>query len=250
VSLNALIFRHVLIALAMLIMTACGFSTQELAATIVARTETARQLSTVAVGQAFASALTELASTGTATSTATPTLIPTSTSDPNLRAAVTAEVAFIWSGPGEPFHVILNAKRGDQFRPTGWSEDGQWLLVLLENGDTGWIAASQMEIGEQGASLPVLPPPPEPTAAALFTFTVFSAKGSIELTVHTTGQVFRFRQGQTHEFQIEGGWQTFTYTSTIGVNCVATFFIDHDIHFRPDGELFCESLPGGIEIWP
>jgi hypothetical protein len=238
--------------LLLLVNSACGPSSQELAPTIIAQTDTARQLSTAVVAQALSIVLTDMAPPKTPTSTLTPTLRPTATPSPNPWAEVIAEAGFLWSGPGAPFEIIVNANQGDQFEAIGWSLDGEWLVVLLESGEPAWIAAEQIQIGEQAAGLPVITPPPRPTPLPMFALTVVTERGDVKLTIHSTGKTYQLSEHNVHRLTIPGGWQTLTYSWSLDerANCTTTIYIDHDIQWRPPPSAlqFCASLPGGKNV--
>jgi hypothetical protein len=239
-----------------LFLAACGPSAEELAPTIVAQTAAANQTATAAVGGALSAALTELAPTLTATATPTPSftpsLRPTATATPNPLAEVVVELGSIWSGPGDAYKIILNANQGDQLEAAGWSADGEWLVVLLDDGEMGCISADEIQIGEQGGGLPTVLPPPTATPAPRFSFTIAPEFGVVQLTVLSTGASYKTSSTTPITFTIEGGWQTLTYTWNMegGVSCRTTMLIDRDIHWAPprDAALFCGSLPGGTNV--
>ncbi|MEW5959204.1 MAG: SH3 domain-containing protein [Chloroflexota bacterium] len=72
-------------------------------------------------------------------------------------------------GPGPAYPVIGTARAGDQFTVIGLDPSGEWLQVVLAEGDPGWISAQRgytRLLAVDLADLPFVEPPPAPAQAA------------------------------------------------------------------------------------
>jgi hypothetical protein len=111
--------------------------------------------------------------------TATPTVTPTTTmtASPTDTATPTATplpsgnvVAADWlrAGPGAVYPVVIALTGGESARPLGKTEGGDWLLIVLEAGEQGWVPAENFVAEVAGAPLPIIVDlPPTPTQPAV-----------------------------------------------------------------------------------
>jgi hypothetical protein len=68
------------------------------------------------------------------------------------------------AGPASVYPEVASLQGGETGRPLGQTEAGDWLLIVLEVGDEGWLPAGSFVIAEGSASLPVITDlPPTPT---------------------------------------------------------------------------------------
>jgi uncharacterized protein YraI len=69
--------------------------------------------------------------------------------------------AFIRTGPGTFYPVILTSFRGRELQVIGRNTGGTWLAILLpDKTQTGWIALSNVDIPLEVMLLPVVTAPP------------------------------------------------------------------------------------------
>jgi hypothetical protein len=83
-----------------------------------------------------------------------PTLNPTGTAEPQLR--ITLNSANVRSGPGTNYPMISVLRANAIVRVLGRNNDGSWYNIELEEGQTGWLAAST-SIGVNPAALEAVP---------------------------------------------------------------------------------------------
>lgn len=107
----------------------------------------------------------------TITPTDTPTATPTPPSQPELQ--ITSSSANVRNGPGTDFETLATLAEGETVAVLATNNDGSWYNVLLEDGSTGWLAASVASpLSEEALALvPVAatipaPPPASPTSVA------------------------------------------------------------------------------------
>ncbi len=94
-------------------------------------------------------------------STATP--LPSATPEPQLQTLSGVNVR---SGPGTAYDVIGGLNTGDAVRPLGRSPDGGWWQIVYppNSGGVGWVAGPYVQPNPAALNLPVVIPPPPPTA--------------------------------------------------------------------------------------
>jgi hypothetical protein len=129
------------------------------------------------------------ASTPTPTLTSTPTpLTPTPSSTPTLvpDSTVIDEELDVYSGPGEMYHVLGQAHRGDRMAILGRSEDGAWWQVnYLDR--LGWITTQSVVAEVDPLAIPVVETPIPPVNRAPeveigAASTIIEAWGAISVT--------------------------------------------------------------------
>lgn len=100
-----------------------------------------------------------------ATSTFTPS--PTPTSEPVV--TIKASTLRVRSGPGTEYEVVARLEEGDIVVVLGKNGSGDWLKILLPDGEEGWVATEFVEItvGVEAVATVETPPPPSrsPTPA-------------------------------------------------------------------------------------
>jgi hypothetical protein len=177
-----------LFLLGLLLISACGPSAEEAAATMAAETVQAGREQTQIVEQAIQEtvAAAEAANTQTPTFTLTLTPEPTFTETPIpsptvvSTVEVTSETATVWEGPGIAFPILMTANKGDTFEVYGRSADGSWLVILVdEAGTKGWISISDIKIEGDIGGLLVMESPPTPTVPTATNSTSTSVKITI-----------------------------------------------------------------------
>ena len=98
-----------------------------------------------------------------------PTLSLSPTEVPSrYEITVDTENANIRTGPGTVYKIIAVRPRGTVLEATGRSQAGDWLVIRLEDGRTGWISASIILSNFDHSLLQVVqapPTPPPPTKA-------------------------------------------------------------------------------------
>lgn len=100
----------------------------------------------------------------TPTSTLTPTITPSLTFTPTPPSNVHIEPNTpIRSGPGKVFLVISRPAAKVELSLVGKSSDGNWIIVELANGNTGWIQIDYVEIQGSIEGLANMTPPPTPS---------------------------------------------------------------------------------------
>lgn len=60
------------------------------------------------------------------------------------------------SGPGTTYTIITKALPGEQYAVVGRTEDGAWLQIELEDGETGWVSAIYLRLAGEINQLPVI----------------------------------------------------------------------------------------------
>jgi len=129
------------------------------------------------------------ASTPTPTLTSTPApLTPTPSYTPTLvpAAIVIDEEVEVYSGPGEMYHLLRHAHRGDRMAILGRSEDGAWWQVSFL-GRLGWVPAQSVVAEVDPLAVPVVdtPVPPvnrTPVVQLGMPSTIIEAWGAISAT--------------------------------------------------------------------
>lgn len=71
-------------------------------------------------------------------------------------AIIIVSVANVRTGPGEPYNVIAVLYQGQSVRVSGRNEAGDWLQVILGNGQTGWITTASSQLNVPVSSLPIV----------------------------------------------------------------------------------------------
>ena len=151
-----------------ILISACGPSAEETAATMAAETGQAQQETEIiehSIQETVDAAKAAFTQTPTFTLTLTPeptfteTPIPSPTIVPI--AEVTAEEAIIRDGPGVEYLVLDTAKTGDTFEIVGRSADNSWLVILF-NDVQGWISVSDVKVNTDISHLLVMETPPTP----------------------------------------------------------------------------------------
>jgi serine/threonine protein kinase len=95
------------------------------------------------------------------TATLTPAPTETITVTPLPVAVVSVGSAFVRTGPGTFYPVILTSFRGRELQVIGRNTGGTWLAILLpDKTQTGWIALSNVDIPLEVMLLPVVTAPP------------------------------------------------------------------------------------------
>ncbi len=95
----------------------------------------------------------------TVTASLTPTLTPT---PPRYELTIDTENANVRTGPGTVYNILATMPRGTVFEVVGRSAAGDWLVVELENGKTGWIATRVILYRFDANLLPTVQAPPTP----------------------------------------------------------------------------------------
>lgn len=98
--------------------------------------------------------------TNTPTPTDTATVTPTDTPTPSITAVVTSKsLVNVRKGPGLNFPVIHVLQPGESVHVLGWTDDGVWLHIRLDDGRDGWMATGLSSIKDivkprKGAPIP------------------------------------------------------------------------------------------------
>ena len=240
-------FRYQAVLMFGLVLVACGPSAEELAPTLLAQTVAARETQTAAVGQALAAALTENAPsptiTFTPTESSTPTETATSTPTPNPLAVVVDASASVRSGPAiGGFDILVNAPQGTEIEIIGRNEAGDWLNVLLPDGEIGWMLARQVELTVEIEAIPVMI---TPTSAPDFILTIINnLSADFQIRIIELGNRHYVRPGESLVITLKPGTYTLTYRYGSD-NCAdVVFTINQNITFAPSSpETFCASFP-------
>ena len=113
--------------------------------------------------------------TQTPTATNTPTVTPTDTptSTPMPSGTVMADGP-LRAGPGAVYPLVVALTTGAKARPVGLTTDGEWVLVVMEQGEEGWLLAENFSFDSDPSALPIITdipatptrPPPTPTPRA------------------------------------------------------------------------------------
>ena len=111
--------------------------------------------------------------TETAQALPAPTLGPP-TAVPSARVMV--KLLNVRSGPSTAYTIVAIVKEGDVLTAIGRSPDGQWILVNMPDGKSGWCSASSRYVAldadvSQLPAAPVPPPPAAPAPTATLTLT-------------------------------------------------------------------------------
>jgi hypothetical protein len=100
--------------------------------------------------------------TATATDTSTPTPLPSGTvvADGALRA-----------GPGAVYPMVVALTTGATARPVGLTADGEWVLVVLDQGEEGWLLTANFSFDSNPSALPIITDIPATPTRPPATFT-------------------------------------------------------------------------------
>jgi hypothetical protein len=82
---------------------------------------------------------------------------------PGVFAQVTEDTASLHSGPGTVYEIVGEVSKGDVLSVVGQSEDGEWLVVETDEGETGWLAATLVNVEGNLAQVEEMASPPTPT---------------------------------------------------------------------------------------
>lgn len=97
----------------------------------------------------------------TPTETFTPSPTP-----PIMGSVVSVQDVNVREGPDVSFPAIIALRPGTELQILGYSEDGRWLNIRMENGDEGWISNALVRIQPTLTPIPTLTPTPDPTLMA------------------------------------------------------------------------------------
>jgi branched-chain amino acid transport system substrate-binding protein len=92
----------------------------------------------------------------------TPTLVATPTPQ-GVVATVTRAIQNVRTGPGLAYDVIGQLNQGEQVQVIGANTDFSWLVIQFR-GQQGWISRAILEVFGNLNTLPIIQPPPTPTA--------------------------------------------------------------------------------------
>jgi hypothetical protein len=82
---------------------------------------------------------------------------------PLVLAVVISESANLRSGPGAVYEVVGQVGQDDVLTIVGQSEDGEWLVVETDEGQTGWLSATLVEVRGKLEQVVAQAAPPTPT---------------------------------------------------------------------------------------
>jgi SH3-like domain-containing protein len=91
----------------------------------------------------------------TPTEEATPTPEPTEATEPDATASVRQLLLVVYAEPSNDAADIARSPRGSTLQVTGRNTAGDWLQVLTEDGQTGWVSANGVSVSVPIDSLPV-----------------------------------------------------------------------------------------------
>lgn len=111
------------------------------------------------------------------TQTFTPSPTP-----PVLGSIVSLQDVNVREGPGVTFPAIEVLSPGTGLEILGFSADGQWLNIRMEDGDEGWVSAQLVRIQPSPTPIPSLTPTVDQTAIALGTVYPTSVLGGVPIT--------------------------------------------------------------------
>lgn len=237
-------------------LTACGPSNQELAETIVAQTSVARELSTVAVAGALSGALTANPSVES-TSSSTPNPIEEISSSEILQPTafvsygdveIAVSSAAVRAGPGQEFFSLFNAGEGQRLSVAGITEAGDWLAVILPDGELGWILRRQVVPLANLAEAPIMI---APTPAPPVKITVVNNLGfTVILRIVELDRTMALTRGESETILVRPGIYSL---QTLGINSTTfepiiqcsefKFILVLDITWIPRTETFCDVFP-------
>jgi ABC-type branched-subunit amino acid transport system substrate-binding protein len=92
----------------------------------------------------------------------TPTPLPTATPE-GVYVTITRAIQNVRSGPGLAYDILGQLQEGETARVIGANTDFSWVVIEFR-GQNGWLSASILDIFGDTRSLPVITPPPLPTA--------------------------------------------------------------------------------------
>ncbi|MBN2501051.1 MAG: hypothetical protein JXB38_09765 [Anaerolineales bacterium] len=156
-------FRFLLLlGLLSLVLSACGPSAEDLAATqLAAITQTQAALPT-------ATPTPSATPTDIPTITPTETLVPTATAtdtptpEPKVVVSTSGETP-AYSGPGgEPYVEVVTLTQGQELDYVGKSEDGQWIAFAITDYQNAWVAVEHLLINFDVATLEEIAAPATP----------------------------------------------------------------------------------------
>ncbi len=144
--LNSSIKDLLFFSLICLLLSACGPSAEDLAATqLAAITQTQAALPTATPVPSATSTYTP---TTVLTDTPVPSATPTDAPTPEPKVVVSASGETpAYSGPGgDPYVVVTTLSQGQELDYVGRSEDGQWIAVALTDYQDVWVSIDHLLI--------------------------------------------------------------------------------------------------------
>jgi uncharacterized protein YgiM (DUF1202 family) len=84
---------------------------------------------------------------------------PTATTAPEVTTVTAEVIPFflpVYSGPSNQTETVARSPRGSDFVVIGQNEDGSWLQVTTEEGETGWVVAGNVRITGDVSSVPIV----------------------------------------------------------------------------------------------
>lgn len=173
------------------------------------------------------------AGTPAATQPITGTIVPTQTIEalpsasvtgqPAIAGEVNAELLLMREGPSKLYRTLKGYPDGTELTILGKTSSGEWLQVKAPGGDTGWVAASFVDLPQPLAKIPSVNVPYSQTVAG----TVKTSDGQpVDVSIAIVargGSDLRtdVNSGQTGEFTAYlpptsiGFWNV----SVVGINC-------------------------------
>lgn len=74
----------------------------------------------------------------------------------NLKVGFVSQDSNVYFGPGNVYDIVDTRKNGEGVYLRGRNTPNTWLLIQLDNGDTGWIAASVVSTDFDTWQLPII----------------------------------------------------------------------------------------------
>jgi hypothetical protein len=151
--------KILLFSLACLLLSACGVSKEQRAATLVA--------AALQTGEAALTATFTPSPTATpipATLTPMPSLTPlpptlTPTAPPLVIVSASGET-IAYNGPGEDYAAVTTLSQSQVLDYVGRSEDGQWIVFAVSDYQNAWVAAENLLINFDAQTLDAIEAPP------------------------------------------------------------------------------------------
>ncbi len=128
----------------------------------------------------------------TATTSPTPSDTPTPTEVPPIIGMVNSlQSVNVRSGPGISYGEFAALPPGTDIEVIGQSSDGDWLNVVLEDGEQGWMAARLVRLRPTPTAFPTFTPTVDETAIALGTVfpTAVIGGGTVTATVNAASAI-------------------------------------------------------------
>lgn len=99
------------------------------------------------------------------TDTPTPTFTPEPTATPTPFVLVESGLVALRTGPGLEYPLLAQLGPGIPVAIIGRTEDSSWLEICCVSGQTVWVVATHIQVGNDISQIPVsfAPPPPAPT---------------------------------------------------------------------------------------